>query len=57
MNISKWEYKYVVLSSPKYDVGTRQYELDKIGKAGWELVGIDDNVYVFKRPKIDIINS
>lgn len=47
--MQRWEYH-------SFSVYTKQWgeildELDKLGNAGWELVVIDQNNYILKRPE------
>ncbi len=46
----KFEYSLLNMSHPK-ERGTIAQEsaLNKMGRAGWELVGIDGEWYIFKR--------
>lgn len=45
--MQKWEYITKYLPS-----GTKTEELNKQGEQGWELVCVENHVYVFKRPKL-----
>lgn len=45
----KWEYRNMLRRRPITDGGW----LNELGNDGWELVAIDDTVYIFKRPVIE----
>ena len=59
----KWEYKYVhaitMIEEPltfPFDVAGKLHEsilreVNELGEQGWELVGVDESVFWFKRKK------
>ena len=47
---TKWEYG-VMATQAELEPQKLQQELDNRGSRGWELVSVDQGVYVFKRVK------
>lgn len=50
----KWEYKMHTLAfarDERFYVSQLLIELEDSGNSGWELCGIDEGVYIFKRRK------
>ena len=43
-----WEYMAINMRPPKNEKWTARW--NEIGTQGWELVGKDENTYIFKRP-------
>lgn len=57
MIVKKWDYRIVDLTwnaidSRSYELGDKQVELQLLsyGNAGWELVQVIGDYFVFKRP-------
>jgi hypothetical protein len=48
-----WEYKTLALPSST----ERQNMLSEMGLGGWELIGFEQGVAYFKRPKSIVINT
>ena len=46
---TRWEYKVVKRADMPYS--DLQKSLDSYGRHYWELVGIDGDKYIFRRPK------
>jgi hypothetical protein len=50
-NRMKWQYKWIVLPAFAAD---RENMLSEMGLNGWELVGFDQGLAYFKRPKPEV---
>ncbi len=48
--VQKWEYK--MIGTLRRDPAEMEPKFNKVGNDGWEFVGMDGDMAIFKRPKI-----